>query len=255
MTINMNTTHIPTLKQMADFVSGSITIELHCSDSQEAYSYIERVLKVHKYFKLARRDKGIVRAYLAQVTGFGSAQLTRLIRQHKRSGHIAKVSRTQPTFAGKYLPEDIVELARIDEAHEDLSGPAIAKILKREYEIFGNEACIRLKDLSVSHLYNLRKTNRYQRRHITFTKTRSASVPIGTRTKPANDGQPGYLRVDSVHQGDKDREKGVYHINLVDEVTQWEVVVCVEGINEKYMIPALTAAMDIWLRRCAFVII
>ena len=103
MTITMNTIHIPTLKQMADFVSGTIAIDLHCSDSHEAYNYIERILTIHKYFKLTRRDKGIVRAYLVQVTGFGSAQITRLIRQHKRSGHIAKVSRTQPTFAGKYL--------------------------------------------------------------------------------------------------------------------------------------------------------
>lgn len=246
MNIAMNTTHIPTLKQMADFASGTIAIDLHCSDSQEAYGYIERILTVHKYSKLTRRDKGIVRAYLAQVTGFGSAQLTRLIRQHKRSGHIAKVSRTQPTFAGKYLPEDIIELARIDESHEDLSGSAICRILKREYEVFGNQACIRLKGLSVSHLYNLRKTNRYQRRHMTFTKTKSASVPIGERTKPRNNGKPGFLRVDSVHQGDKDGEKGVYHINLVDEVTQWEVVVCVQAVSERFMIPALTAAMDLF---------
>lgn len=246
MTITMNTIHIPTLKQMADFVSGTIAIDLHCSDSHEAYNYIERILTIHKYFKLTRRDKGIVRAYLVQVTGFGSAQITRLIRQHKRSGHIAKVSRTQPTFAGKYLSEDIIELARIDKTHDDLSGPAICRILKREYEVFGNQTCVRLKNLSVSHLYNLRKTNRYQRRHMTFTKTKPTSVPIGERTKPRNNGQPGYLRVDSVHQGDKDGEKGVYHINLVDEITQWEVVVCVEGISEKFMIPALTAAMDLF---------
>jgi IS30 family transposase len=142
--------------------------------------------------------------------------------------------------------KDVIELARIDEAHEDLSGPSIVKILKREYEVFGNQACMRLKDLSASHLYNLRKTNRYQRRHMTFTKTKPASIPIGERTRPNNNGLPGYLRVDSVHQGDKDGEKGVYHINLVDEVTQWEVVVCVEGISEKFMIPALTAAMDLF---------
>jgi hypothetical protein len=30
--------------------------------------------------------------------------------------------------------------------------------------------------------------------------------------------------VDTVHQGDQDGKKGVYHINAVDEVTQYEVV-------------------------------
>jgi len=241
----MDTTHIPTLMQMADFVSSS-AIELHCTNRKEAYSYIERVLVTCNYYRLKKPVKGVVRAYLAQVTGFKSAQLTRLIGRHKSCGHIVLAPRTQPTFIGKYLPEDIAELARIDELHEDLSGPAMVSILKREYVVFGNKACVRLKDLSSSHLYNLRKTHRYQLRHTHFVKTKPASVPIGERTKPRNDGQPGYLRVDSVHQGDKDGEKGVYHINLVDEITQWEVVICVQGISEQHMIPALIAALDLF---------
>jgi hypothetical protein len=246
MTLTMNTTHIPTIKQMASFVSGASAIDFRCSDRQEAYGYIERTLVALGYSKLKKPEKGIIRAYLAEVTGFSQATLSRLLKQHGQTGHIVLALRTQPTFAGKYLAEDIVELARIDKLHEDLNGAAIVKILRREYVLFGNQACIRLKDLSVSHLYNLRKTSCYQCRHMTFTKTKPARIPIGERTKPRNDGRPGYLRVDSVHQGDKDGEKGVYHINLVDEITQWEVVVCVEGISEKFMIPALTAAMDLF---------
>ena len=42
-----------------------------------------------------------------------------------------------------------------------------------------------------------------------------------------------------MHQGDLDGGKGVYHINAVDEVTQFEVVVSVEKISEYYLIPAL----------------
>ena len=34
--------------------------------------------------------------------------------------------------------------------------------------------------------------------------------------------RPGFLRVDTVHQGDLDGNKGVYLINAVDEVTQFE---------------------------------
>ena len=68
-------------------------------------------------------------------------------------------------------------------------------------------------------------------------------VPIGERKKPYPEGKPGYLRVDSVHQGDRDKEKGVYHINLVDEVTQDEIVVCVEGISEEFLHPALEDAL------------
>ena len=55
-------------------------------------------------------------------------------------------------------------------------------------------------------------------------------------------GIPGFLRVDTVHQGDRKiamfkYEKGVYHLNLVDEVTQWEMVFCVETISELHLKP------------------
>lgn len=53
--------------------------------------------------------------------------------------------------------------------------------------------------------------------------------------KPKPMGKPGYLRVDSVHQGDLNKEKGVYYINMVDEVTQAEFVFCVSSICERYL--------------------
>jgi transposase InsO family protein len=47
-----------------------------------------------------------------------------------------------------------------------------------------------------------------------------------------------------VHQGDLDRRKGVYHINSIDEVTQFEVVCTVEKISERYLIPALEQLLE-----------
>jgi len=49
-------------------------------------------------------------------------------------------------------------------------------------------------------------------------------VPIGTRRKPDPQGEPGYLRVDTVHQGDLDKQKGVYHINLVDYRSRTSII-------------------------------
>jgi len=100
-----------------------------------------------------------------------------------------------------------------------------------------------LSHISVSHLYNLRGTRVYQSRSLTYTKTPTTSRDIGIRKRPAPDGKPGFLRVDSVHQGDLDKQKGVYHINLVDEVTQDEIVVTVEGISEEFLRPALEEAL------------
>jgi transposase InsO family protein len=46
-----------------------------------------------------------------------------------------------------------------------------------------------------------------------------------------------------VHQGDQDGAKGVYHINAVDEVTQWQVVACVPRISEAWLQPVLEAIL------------
>ena len=44
-----------------------------------------------------------------------------------------------------------------------------------------------------------------------------------------------------VHQGDWDGAKGVYHIDAVDTVTQWQVVECTPRINVENLKPALEA--------------
>jgi transposase InsO family protein len=93
-------------------------------------------------------------------------------------------------------------------------------------------------------VYNLRGTRVYTSRSLTYEKTNPTKVDIGVRLKPKPEGVPGYLRIDSVHQGDRDKEKGVYHINIVDEVTQWEMLVCVEGISDQFLLPALEAALQ-----------
>src|SRR6266446_4340992 len=86
--------------------------------------------------------------------------------------------------------------------------------------------------LSVSHLYNLRASELYRKHRLVCNGTRPAPLAIGVRKAPAPQGLPGYIRIDTVHQGDQDGMKGVYHINAVDIVTQWELVASVEHISE-----------------------
>ena len=54
--------------------------------------------------------------------------------------------------------------------------------------------------------------------------TRPSRVLVGIRKAPAPQGLPGYIRIDTVHQGDQDGIKGIYHFNAVDIVTQWGLV-------------------------------
>jgi transposase InsO family protein len=146
-------------------------------------------------------------------------------------------------FKTIYTADDVALLAKVDDAHLRLAGPATKRILEREFSVFGKTEFERLANISVSHLYNLRGRRQYLSASTTFTKTQATKVSIGIRKKPETNGEPGHVRVDSVHQGDKDKEKGVYHVNLVDEVTQWEIVVCVEAISEHFLLPALEVAM------------
>jgi transposase InsO family protein len=76
-----------------------------------------------------------------------------------------------------------------------------------------------------------------------FHKTRPTPVSIGERRRPEPDGRPGYLRVDAVHQGDQDGVKGVYHINAVDEVTQWQIVGATPRISEAWLKPLLESML------------
>lgn len=132
----------------------------------------------------------------------------------------------------------------MDEAHETLSGPATQKILSREYYEYGDARYQRLATISVPHIYNLRKSSVYRTRRISYQKTRPVQVAIGERRRPNPEGQPGYLRIDTVHQGDLEGMKGVYHVNAVDEMTQWQVVGATEQISEAWLIPVLEAMLE-----------
>ena len=95
----------------------------------------------------------------------------------------------------------------------------------------------------MAHLYNLRQQPRYRERRLYYTKTRPTAVTIGERRRPDPQGRPGYLRVDTVHQGDRPQAKGVYHINAVDQVTQWQIVSATPRICEAWLEPVLAAML------------
>lgn len=131
----------------------------------------------------------------------------------------------------------------MDARHDDICGHATKKLLERAYNTFVQSEYQMLATISVSHLYNLRHSQGYQKQRRHFTKTQSRQVPIGERHKPQPNGEPDYIRIDTVYQWDLDKQKGVYHINAVDEVTLFEAVCSVERISERYLIPVLTQMM------------
>ena len=181
----------------------------------------------------------MVKKYIMEMTGISDAQVGRLIAKKKKFGKVFLSVARKHTFEKIYDTQDTALLIKTDNLHLRMSGPATKKILKREYEIFGKKEYKTISEISSSHIYNLRETRQYISRSLTIKKTNPVGCKIGERRKPRPGGRPGFFRVDSVHQGDLEKEKGVYHINIVDEVLQWEIVGSVEKISEHYLLPLL----------------
>ncbi len=241
----MDETRIRTLEEVEQFLSGMGQVcPVLQGGKDDAYAWIERTLFRFHYLRINKNSKGIVRRYIMQLSGYSRQQITRLINQYRKSGQIRRSQRTVKGFEPIYTRADIQLLAMVDRLVDGVSGTTVKAYCKRAYEVFHDQRFVRLACISVSHIYNLRSGRVYQGIRRKLTKTKSAKVNIGQRRKPRPNGDPGHLRVDSVHQGDMDGKKGVYHINSVDEVTQWEIVITVERISEQFMIPALESLLE-----------
>ena len=237
----MKLDNLRTIEQVESFINGTQAIAFAVASSKaERYQLVERILKRFTYPRLKRREKGIVIQFLIKITGYSRQQLTRMIRLQAEKGQLRPRQKTLNGFETIYTPKDVQLLAHIDQQHDTPNGLRVKKLCERAYRNFKELDFEQLSTISVSHIYNLRKSSRYKKHRCHYEKTKSPKgVHIGERRKPNNNGQPGYIRIDTVHQGDLDGRKGVYHINAVDELTQFEVVVSVEKISEAYLIPAL----------------
>ena len=244
MNITMQNLERLSLAEMKEFVAGNRKVCFSTKAREETYAFIEGTLQGQQYRKLSKGQKGIVRRFLVKVTGLSRAQMTRLVGCWTKQRCIpTKAVRKRRRFARRYTGEDIRLLASVDAAHEDLSGPGVRRILQREFTVFGKPEFRNLADISASHIYNLRDSKTYASVRVHMTHTQARQVSIGERRKPDPQGQPGYLRVDTVHQGHQDGKPGVFHINAVDTVTQWQVVGCVETICENHLVPVLESML------------
>ena len=243
----MDEAKLRTVAQLQEFLDATQEIKFTGApgeSDQQRYEHISRVLKRLAYTGLGKGERGVVLAYLRCTSGYSRSQVTRLVGRWE-SNRLATVplakryGRPAVPFARKYTSADIELLVEMDRANEDVCGPAIVHLLQRAFCVYGDQRYERLSKLSVSHLYNLRKSGGYRALRIHFTKTRAVCNPIGVRKAPRPNGRAGWVRIDSVHQGDLDGIKGVYHITCVDAVSQWQVEACVQGISEAFLLPVL----------------
>ena len=239
MQLIMDDGQIQTIEQVKQFIAGSEALAFRGVSIAERYRWIEALLVRFTYYRLKRAEKGVILRYIEKVSGYSQSQVSRLIRAYTQQGRLAVAHYTRHQFPMKYTLADIALLAKTDEVHDYLSGPATKKILEREWAVYGHVGYRTISGISVAHLYNLRRSHLYRNITKRYTKTKPAVVNIAERARPNSGGMSGHIRIDTVHQGDRNGEKGVYHINAVDEVTQWELVASVDRISEHHLMPVL----------------
>lgn len=247
MVIDMNEAQVRTVRQVRQILEGTQELEFRAAEDDEGrYRWIDEVLRRLGYRQLGRSDRGAVLAYLQRLSGYSRAQVTRLVGRWVEGQPLVKQYRPpQHAFARRYTAADVVLLAEVDRAMGTLSGPATACVLRRQRDVFGDARFGRLGSISVAHLYNLRNSAGYRQQRVVMTKTRGErAAAIGVRRAPVPEGRPGFIRIDSVHQGDLDGVKGLYHIDAVDCVTQWQVVASVQTISEAHMLPVIAQMLE-----------
>ena len=248
MIVTLQTERIRTIEQVAAFVEASEPVDFHPRDRTSAHEFVTRTLARLGYRALDKPSKALVKRYLAKTTGYSRAQLTRLIRQHRETGRVAdrRDGNQGRPFACVHTPADARLLAQVDADLGQMSGLATRAVPRREFHIFGDGRFERLAGISASHIHNLRRSRTYRTRRTVFVRTKATVVAVGERRAPRPDGLPGFPRVDTVHQGDRDGEKGVYLINLVDEVTQYEFIGAVAAISERFPAPLLEGLLGLF---------
>lgn len=240
----MNDSLIKTIDDLKRFLQSAVSICFKRKSQQESYAWIKRVLKRFRYFQMNKIEKGVVRDYISLMTRYSQSQITRLIAVFFETEDIQPFSGYRRKFPIKYLKDDLMLLARTDELHGFPNAASLKYTLQslaKHNTDFNNIAKI-----SIAHVYNLRRCARYHRLTRRFQKTKSSATgkKIGLRQKPQPEGRPGYLRVDTIHQGDKNGVKGVYHINTIDEITQFEFIAAVEQITQDILVPILKQLID-----------
>lgn len=233
----MNDSRINDINQLKALLKGSqgLDLSLRQADLESKYQFIDQTIDRFQYPCLKKKEKRVVRQYLKKLTGYKHSQLNRLIKRAKK-GHLTRQVYRRINPHRIYTSRDIKLLEETDEGHLRLSEKATKEILRRECEVFGKSQYQTIARVSHAHLTNLRHSPIYRRSWVNYTKARK--IPIGLTMPPENQGKPGSIRVDTVHQ------REVYHLNSVDEITQWEIVVCVPQIAERYMLPALRELLN-----------
>jgi hypothetical protein len=92
------------LEQIRAFLAGSDEVHFEAQDRDQIYAWVERTLREQNWNGLGRASRGLVRRYLAKMTGLSRAQITRLIKLYTAGGAVKPKSYRRHRFTRRYSP-------------------------------------------------------------------------------------------------------------------------------------------------------
>ena len=242
--MRLDTHCLETLDQVQEFLAGSQQIDLEPQTRADAYAFVAKTVQRFDYPQQGKADKGLLRRFLARATGPVTGPGHPLVAPTSDHGPDHRPPRRPPAAVPAPLHQSrrrAARRARCAPRHAVRPGcaassapapsTASATAASSVWPPSPTATCI---TCDARRAIN-GAAGRCRRRR---ARCRSPSGNAAAR-KPF--GQPGYVRVDTVHQGDLDGIKGLYHLNLVDEVTQFQFIGSVEHIDAACLVPVLDA--------------
>ena len=172
----MYNTRASSISEIKHFITSTKALAFKAKNKTEAYQWKEGVLQNTLYKMLSKKDKSTIRRYLGKVTSYSVSHVDRLVRKYVATVHLVFTVYKRNSFHRKYADKDIALLARVDETHNNLSGPATATILQEEWMRFKRVEFKNIANISTSHIYNLRETRLYHETNHHFQKTHLTQV-------------------------------------------------------------------------------
>jgi hypothetical protein len=84
----MENTEKLSLEQIRAFLQASQEVGFQATRRHEIYEWVTRTICYQEYWKQKRTTKGLLRQYIATMTGLSRAQVTRLIARYKDYGQV-----------------------------------------------------------------------------------------------------------------------------------------------------------------------
>src|SRR3989338_3449262 len=98
MTITMNDSRLNSIDDINQFLQSTQEIFFKRISRAQTYQWIEQTLIKLSYMGLSKAEKSIVKQYIAKITKYSRAQITRLIARYVSSGCVPEVPHDRNSF-------------------------------------------------------------------------------------------------------------------------------------------------------------